>query len=135
MGLLDGGLADSIYASFQNKLLTAQYTSYAPPTSGGLDELGDPTDVGESPTPCQGFIDLYSAVTAKLAGIPETDLQVCLFGPSMPGVTPVRDGVVKITGPAGSIYVNRFFQIRKVAIDPAGALWTCQSFEITDPAA
>lgn len=136
MGLLDGGLAQSIHDGFTGKLLTAQLRKRSIPASGGLDRAGDPI-VPPSPTdhPCEGFIDAYSAFTMAQAGIPDTDLKLCLFGKSLPnGVRPEKDDIAKITGPDGSIYAGRWFQVRKSAIDPAGALWECQSFEIKAPA-
>lgn len=134
MGLLDGELAQSIYDGFAGKLLTARYHAHTVPDSGALDALGDPIDTDTVPTACEGFIDAYSAFTRAQAGIPDTDMKVCLFGKSMPGVTPERDGLVEITGPAGSIYAGRWFQIRERRVDPAGALWECQSFEVPEPA-
>lgn len=131
-GILDGSLAQSIYDGFKDQLLTAIYYERLVADSGGTDELGDPTAVADLPHDCQGFIDEYSATVRAQAGIPETDLKVCLFGKSL-DVTPARGGMVQITGPAGSIYLDRWFQVREKRIDPAGALWELQSFEIKDP--
>lgn len=133
MGLLDGELAQSIYDGFKDKLLTFAYRERTVPDSGALDELGDPLDLASDDTDCQGFIDEYSAFTRAQAGIPDTDLKVCLFGKSLPGVTPKREALVHVTGPTGSIYYDRWFQIRERGIDPAGALWECQSFEVAEP--
>lgn len=135
MGLLDGQLAQSIYDGFKGKLLSGQFYQHAVADSGGLDERGDPllSEPADSGTACEGFIDVYSAFTRAQAGIPETDLKVCLFGKSMPGVTPDRDNLFHVTGPTGSIYLNRWFQVRRSAIDPAGALWELQSFEVEAP--
>jgi hypothetical protein len=106
------------------------------PASGALDKGGDPID---PPAPddhdAQGFIDRYSEFTQAQAGIPRDDLKLCLFGKSLPdGVAPEKDDICQVTGPAGSIFAGRWFQIRERAIDPAGALWECQSFEIKAPA-
>jgi hypothetical protein len=135
-GLLNGELAASIYAGFKGKLLTGRFYQHAVAESGGLDSRGDPlvSEPGE-PTgiACEGFIDNYSAFSHAQAGIPDTDLKVCVFGKSMPAVTPAERNLFECTGPAGSIYKDRWFQVRRAAIDPAGALWECQSFEIEVP--
>lgn len=131
-GILDGSLAQSIYDAFTGQLLTGTYWTRSVPESGGQDELGDPTAVADTPYSFEGFVDLYSAVTRAQAGIPDTDLKLCIFAKSL-DVEPVRDGIAKITGPVGSIYVGKFYQVREKAIDPAGALWELQSFEIKDP--
>ena len=132
VGILDGSIAQSIYDGFKDKLLTGTYWQRSVPDSGGLDALGDPQDVASTSYTFQGFVDLYSAVTRAQAGIPDTDLKVCIFAKSLT-VEPQRDGIVKITGPAGSVYHGKFYQVREKRIDPAGALWELQSFEIEDP--
>lgn len=133
MGILDGSLAQSIRDGFKGQLLTAIYYASSVPASGGKDALGDPTSVARVPHDCEGFVDLYSVTTRAQAGIPETDLKVCIFAKSMDGVTPERDGLVEITGPATSIYAGKWYQVRKQGIDPAGALWELQSFEVKAP--
>lgn len=130
--ILDGSLAQSIYDGFKGKLLTGTYSKRTVPDSGGLDALGDPQDVASTSYTFEGFIDLYSAITRAQAGIPDTDLKLCIFAKSLT-VEPERDGIAEITGPAGSIYVGKFYQVREKRIDPAGALWELQSFEIEDP--
>lgn len=135
MGLLDGGLAQSIYDGFRGQLLTAKLRKRTVPTSGALDRAGDPIDP-PAPTDqvCEGFIDRYSDFTHAQAGIPRDDLKLCIFGKSLPdGVRPEKDDIAQITGPVGSEFYGRWFQIRQRAIDPAGALWECQSFEIKAP--
>lgn len=136
MGPLDGQLAQSIYDGFKGKLLSGRFYQHAVADSGGLDERGDPLfSQPDDPdgVACEGFIDLYSAFTRAQAGIPETDLKVCLFGRSMPSVTPAANNLFEVTGPSGSIYLGRWFQVRKQGIDPAGALWELQSFEVEAP--
>lgn len=126
MGLLDGDLRDSIFAGFQGKLKTGTLYERTIPESGGLDELGDPLDVASSPTHAiEGFTDNYSAFTRAQAGFPETDLKLCFFGATIPGIEPQRGWVAKLG--------TEWFQIRNAEVDPAGALWTCQSFKISAP--
>lgn len=132
MGLLDGGLAQDIYAAFSGQLLTGLFYSRSVPVSGALDRAGDPVDVASAPAACEGFVDLYSEFQHS-NGIPEDDLQLSIFAKSMPSVTPAAGDVAKITGPSGSIYAGKWYQVRKQAIDPAGALWVLQSFEISEP--
>jgi hypothetical protein len=133
MGILDGSLAQSIYDGFKGQLLTATYRERVVPDSGGTDELGDPQDVADVEHDCEGFVDLYSATTRAQAGIPATDLQLNIFAKSMDGVVPQRDGIFEITGPVGSIYLGKWYQVRNRDVDPAGALWQLQSFEIKAP--
>ena len=136
MGMLDGELASSIFDGFKGKLLTGSLRKRTVPTSGGLDRAGDPIDSASADHSFEGFIDRYSEFSHAQAGIPESDLKLCIFGKSLAaGIAPERDNIAQITGPAGSIYVGRWYQIRKAAIDPAGALWECQSVQIPEPVA
>lgn len=135
MSLLDGSLAQSIYDAFKGQLLTGKLRKHAIPSSGALDRAGDPID---PPAPTdydfEGFIDQFSAFTRAQAGIPDTDLKLCFFGKSLPaGLKPEKDDIAQITGPAGSIYYGKWYQVRNGAIDPAGALWESQAFEIEEP--
>lgn len=123
MGLLDQ-LADKIYAGFKNKLHTGLIRQVSNATSGGLDQYGDPIDTGTTDTACQGFTDQYSDFFRMQAGIPETDLKVCLFASSMTGITPAKDDKVKLN--------DVWYQLRKVETDPATALFVCQAFQIED---
>jgi hypothetical protein len=136
MGMLDGGLAQSIYDGFQGQLLQLSLRKSTQPTSGGLDDAGDPLVPPEpADLPCEGFIDLYSAFTRAQMSIPGTDLKLCIFGKSLPdGTVPAKDDICQVTGPAGSIYYGRWYQLRDADCDPAGALWVSQSFEIKAPA-
>ena len=131
MGILDGPLAQSIYAGFQGKLLVGLLRRTDVAGSGGLNDKGDPNAVAPATYDCQGFVDKFSAFTRKQAGIPETDLKVCIFGASLPaGFEPQKDDQVKFTR-AG---VATWYQLRTADVDPAGALWECQGFVIPEPA-
>lgn len=129
MSMLNGSVATAIYKGFKGKLLTGTIRQYSSPASGALDEYGDPIDLAATNTSIEGFVDAYSAFYAAQAGIPETDLKVCIFGKSCPGVIPTKDDVVKFTQ-AGSA---TWYQIRAVAVDPALALYECQAFVIPEP--
>jgi hypothetical protein len=129
MGLLDGDLAESIYQGFKGKLLSGIFYQRIVPESGALDALGDPTDLGYTPTPCEGFTDGYSAFTRAQAGIPETDLKLCIFANSMPGVVPTQGNFAVLNTKLGP----KWYEVRKRATDPAVALWECQAFEIPEP--
>ena len=119
-GLLDN-LAGQIYAGFKNKLRLATLLRPVPSASGGLDSLGDPISTTIASYPCQGFTDNYDEMFRARAGIPETDIKVCIFGASLPsGIAPQKDDQVNIVG--------QTYQIRRARSDPALALYTCQSF-------
>lgn len=130
MGLLDGDLAQQIYEGFRGKLLTGIIRQEAIPSSGALDSYGDPIDAQDVDTAIEGFSAAYNDAFRARAGIPEQDVKVCIFANSCPGITPSKDDKVRIDR-AG---VSTWFQLRKVGIDPAKAMWVCQSFEIAEPA-
>ncbi len=130
MGLLDGQLASAIYAGFKGKLLVCALRQASVVESGGLNELGDPITVNPTSYGCQGFTEDYDEAYRLRAGIPLTDLKVCLFAKSLPaGVKPAKDDLASVTR-AG---VATWYQLRRVATDPATALWTCQAYETAAP--
>lgn len=125
MGLLDGQIADAIYAGFKGKLKTGVLRKVVIGQSAGLDDKGDPIDVAPVDYPFEGFTSQYKADFMARAGIPDTDLKVSIFAKSLDaGIAPANDDKAYIDGV--------WYQIRKKAIDPAGAMWICQSFEIAD---
>mgnify|MGYP001081321267 CR=1 FL=1 len=78
-------------------------------------------------TPMEGFTDNYSEAFMVAAQIPESSVKVCIFAPSLKGARPGKDDKVKFTRGG----VVEWYQIRKAKIDPAGALWECESFMIS----
>lgn len=130
MGILDGSLASSIYKGFKGKLLTGSLRQLVTPESGGLDEFGDPQDGTPVYTAIEGFVDDYDDAYRARAGIPDTDTSVNIFAKSCPGVTPTKDDICRMRQ-AG---VDTWYQLRRVKVDPAGALWVCQAFVIPEPA-
>ena len=130
MGMLDGDLATSIFDGFRGRLSVGLLRKRAVPESGGLDARGDPIDTVPTDKPIEGFYeDLDSAYMAR-AGLPADSVKVNIFAQSCPGVVPGRDDVVKLTRAS----VDHWFQLRRVQIDPAGALWVCpDAFEIPEP--
>lgn len=122
-GLLEGQLAKAIYAGFKNKLLTGTLRRVVPGID--LDDNGDPRDSTIQTWTVQGFTDKYSAFYSAQAGIPDSDLKVCIFAQSIPGVTPTKDDK--------ALFQGKWYQLRKVGTDPATALWECQAFEIPVP--
>lgn len=123
MGLLTGDLAKAIYNGFKGKLLNGQLRKES--AIGGLDEFGDPSDTVVEYHRVEGFVDRYSAFFKASAGIPDTDLMVGILAQSIPGIKPSIDDKVKMG--------DQWYQIRKVNVDPATALWDCQSFAIGAP--
>ena len=123
MGILDGDLAKAIYNGFKNKLLKGELRRETP--SGTVDEYGDDVGPSISYTAIQGFTSRYTAFYMAQAGIPDTDLKVNIFAQSAPSLTPNKDD--KVT------FQSRWYQLRKVDVDPATALWVCQAFEIDPP--
>lgn len=129
MGLLDTQLRDAIYAGFKDKLLSGVIRQYSEPASGALDEYGDPIDVAPTDTDIQGFVDEIDDRYRAQAGIPEEDVLVNIFGGSATSVTPAKDDVVRFTRNS----VATWYQLRRVKVDPAGALYTCQAYVIPEP--
>lgn len=123
MALLTGDIAKAIFNGFKGLLLTGELRRVTP--SSAVDEYGDPLAPTISYTAIEGFTSRYSAYYKAQAGIPDTDLKVSIFAQSAPALTPNKDD--KVT------FQNRWYQIRAVDVDPATALWVCQSFEIDPP--
>ncbi len=126
MGILDGQLASAIYAGFKGKLKTGTLRKMVRSESGGLDAKGDPIAAAPVTYGFEGFTDLYSAFYKAQAGIPASDLKVCIFGKSLPaGIVPGKDDKALISGV--------WYQLRQVGVDPAGALYECQAFQCGAP--
>ena len=123
-GLLTGKIAKTIFKGFKGKLLKGTLRIDTP--SSSLDDNGDPVSATAARFGIEGFTDEFSAFYRAQAGIPETDLKVNIFSESVPGITPTKDSRVTFGGV--------WYRIRKVKVDPAGALFECQSFEIPTPA-
>lgn len=123
MGLLDGDIAKAIFAGFKGKLLAGEVRRES--AAGGLDEHGDPVAVAVSYTAMEGFTDEYSDFYRAQLNIPDTDLKVNIFAQSAPGFEPTKDDKVR--------FGSKWYQLRKIKVDPAGALWECQAFEIEAP--
>jgi len=129
MAILDGDIASAIFKGFKGKLLTGLIRQRTVPSSGALDQYGDPIDLEATDTAIEGFVENYDDAYRARAGIPETDLQVNIFAKSAPAITPGKDDIVKFT--RGT--VDTWYQLRRVKTDPALALWQCQAFEIEAP--
>lgn len=128
--LLEGALAQAIYAGFKGKLLVGTLRRNVPVESAGLDADGDPAATVPRSWPTQGFTDEYSDFSRAQAGIPDTDVKINIFAKSLPaGVRPLKDDMASFTV-AG---VVSWYQIRRAATDPATALWVCQGFAIPAP--
>lgn len=126
MGILDGALADKVYQAFRGKLKSGYLRKMEIGSSTAHDSYNDPVDKAPAIYACQGFADNYSDYFRSQAGIPETDVKLCIFGKSLPnGVRPEKDDKAQMGGV--------WYQVRRAAIDPAGALWECQSFIIEAP--
>lgn len=127
MGLLDGGIAKAIYKGFKGKLLKGQLRVET--AVGGLDDAGDPIASTVAYYRVEGFVDLFSEFYKKQAGIPDSDMKVSIFSASVPGVEIQKDHKIWLKGNFGV----KWYQVRVPRIDPAGALWECQAFEIEAP--
>lgn len=126
MGILDGPIADKVFAAFKGKLHKGLLLKSVIADSGALDDLGDPIDAGLASYPCEGFDSRYSEFYRAQAGIPEGDVKIGIFAKSLAtGIKPEKDDRVKIA--------QAWYQIRQIARDPATALWLCQSYPIPAP--
>ncbi len=122
-GLLTGKLAKQIFKGFKGKLLKGELRREV--SGDTLDEFGDPVGPTLQYFGIEGFTDEFSAFYKEKAGIPESDLKVAIFAQSSPGLTPRKDDKVTFKG--------KWYQLRKIGVDPADALFECQSFEVLPP--
>jgi hypothetical protein len=120
-GLLEGKLAEAIFAGFKGLLLTGTLRRETLGTT--LNSHGDATSSTVTTYTVEGFTSRYSDFFRATAGIPETDLKVSIFAESSPGLVPTKDDLVQ--------FKSVWYQLRSVSIDPAGALYVCQGF-VTD---
>jgi hypothetical protein len=120
-GILEGQLAKAIFEGFKGLLLTGVLRRETFGTS--LNSYGDPTGSTVTTYDIEGFTSRYSDFYRASAGIPETDIKVNIFSESSAGLVPTKDDLVKFSGV--------WYQLRSVAVDPAGALYVCQAF-VTD---
>lgn len=122
-GLLTGQLAQKIFTGFKGKLFSGELRREVKSTT--LDEYGDPVSNSLLYFSIEGFSDNYSEFYRAQAGIPETDVEVNIFAKSASTLTPQKDDKVFMNGV--------WYQLRKIKVDPATALWQCQSFVIHPP--
>lgn len=117
MGLLDGQIKQAIAAGFNGKLLKGTLRKI---TATGRAANGDPVTT-TTDYACQGFREAYSAFFRAQAGIPDDDTKITLIA-GLCGAAPAVEDKVNISG--------GWWQIRKVAIDPAGATYELQCFGV-----
>lgn len=135
MRLLDGDLPRQTYAAFRGKTLSGIARRTASPESAALDGFGDPAPAPPQDFKIEGFTEAYSRYTLATAGIPATDVKLNIFAASAPGYRPQENDQVRLDRrqPNGQM-ISEWVQIRgPISIDPAKALWECQSFEIPAP--
>lgn len=119
---LDGLIKRQIASAFKGKLKKGTLRRAVP---GGVDDMGDPKPGTVETWPFEGIRESYDALYRVNAGIPDTDVRILVIAGSTAGV-PDQGFQVFIEG--------RFHQVRKVeGIDPAGATYQLQCFEIADP--
>lgn len=125
--LLTGKIAKAIFKGFKGKLLKGELRRETP--SATLDTLGDPDDTTISYFSIEGFTDEFTEFYKMKAGIPESDVKVNIFSQSAPTLIPTKDDKVSFNTAFGI----RWYQLRTVGVDPAGALFTAPGFEIDPP--
>lgn len=122
-GLLTGDIAKAIFKGFKGKLLAGELRrEVATPLT---DEFGDALASTPSFFSVEGFTDQFSDFARASSNIPDTDLIVAIFAQSSPGLVPEKDDKVTFKG--------KWYQLRKIKVDPADALYECQAFEIQPP--
>lgn len=122
-GLLEGKIAKAIFKGFKGRLLKGTLRRDTDSTT--LDSLGDATSTTKTEFSIEGFTDEFEDLYRVRAGIPETDLKVNIFAESSPGLVPEKDDRVT--------FQSKWYQLRKIKIDPAGALYECQAFQVPAP--
>jgi hypothetical protein len=118
MGLLDGAIKKAIADGFRGKLLSGTLTKIV--ATGRDASNGDPTTT-TADYAFQGFREAYSAFFRAQAGIPDDDTKITLIA-GLCGAAPAIGDKINING--------GWWQVRKVAIDPAGATYDCQCFGV-----
>jgi hypothetical protein len=121
MGLLDGGLAAIVGNALDFLLLDGTLRRE---TSTTVDEHGAPVATAVVTFAFRGFDDVYDAAYRARAGIPATDIKICIPAASL-ATTPRQDDKLTIRGV--------WYQARAVVSDPARALWEIQAFAIDTP--
>lgn len=117
MGLLDGAIKKAIADGFRGTLLSGTLTKI---TTTGRGSNGDPTTTTANYA-VQGFREAYSAFFRAQAGIPDDDTKITLIA-GLCGAEPAIGDKIILSGGT--------WQVRKVAIDPAGATYDCQCFGV-----
>jgi len=125
MGLLDRQIKRAVAKGFKGKLLQGTLSRRI---ALSTNELGDP--VGNPSTfKIQGFPEDFSDFHRRTAGIPDTDLKIVLIAGLM-ATKPVQDDKV---GFYQGEFAGKWFQLRTVEVDPAGAHYECRAFECGAP--
>lgn len=93
-------------------------------TPGGDDGAGNQLPGVWTDYPCEGVKGSFESVMAGLSGIPRTDAKIELLAGTL-SVTPLRLDYIEIEGD--------WWEIQEIEVDPAGAVWICQSREMADP--
>jgi hypothetical protein len=92
-------------------------------TSGGLDQYGDPVPPVVTTYPMRGWVENYDATWIS-AGIPVTDSKVVILARSI-SIEPKQSDKLSIQ--------SKWWSVRAVERDPAGATYSLQCSEIQAP--
>lgn len=124
MGILNGDLATLAFNSLKDRVLTGTIRRRVMEECPGLDQFGDQRQQA-TPTDwtVKGFVSDYEEKFRDQAGIPETDILVCILTKSHTNI-PQKEDYVSFDG--------QWYEIRKVRTDPAKVTWNCQAFKITE---
>lgn len=121
--LLESAIKAQVAGAFKGLLLTGTLRRES---SSSVDSYGDPASPTAATYTFDGIRDNFSKAYAVAAGIPETDVRILVIAGSL-SVTPKEEDQINIAG--------AWYEVRKVLeIDPAGATYTLQAFEIEAPA-
>jgi len=121
---LDGKLATALAKGFKGKLLLGTLRKV---TTSGRDANGDPI-VTTTDFDAQGFVDEYDAAYRARAGIPGTDSKVVLIVALCAAQPVIGDRVMFKSGQ----YAGIWWLTRDRAIDPAGATFELQSYQVPE---
>jgi hypothetical protein len=123
-GFLDGKLAAALAKGFNGRLLRGTLRKV---TTSGRDANGDPIT---SPTDyaVQGFVDSYTAAYKAAAGIPATDSKVTLIANLCAAQPAIGDKIMFTSGQ----YAGIWWMARDRVIDPAGATFELQSYQVPE---
>lgn len=116
MGLLTGGLAQTIHSAMKGLFLDAVLLRDVPGVSS---DPADPSPPVRSSYPCKAIADTYSSFDVASGLADSTDAKILILSKSL-SFRPVAGDKISLNG-------GKPLSIVRVTTDPAMAVWECQA--------